>query len=549
MAEPIKSPGERFRFWNMVEIYTGPSGTGRYVPNIDDLGLNWKELSFYRCVFVDYTTGYSTWQRVSIGNNTGIDTALDVITGVATGYTYESFRIWVNTKQLPYTLHFDARLHLYGTKAAYVKVFLNNDITANGTVISAIYNASGVKTSENIPLEKVSFSSDITNLAVKTPIDAYCSTTVAEGDIVTAVVYATDGSIISACRLVVALGDAVRSLEASAKYVTNIELKSPYLSRTKANTLEYPLNMLIQTDSLIGRVRYSDGSYKDYPVDGTKFDLLGRDGFIASQVGQEFPLKLKYSLSSGEYAYGVSQPVPERSKLVDYIVEVINSDDEYSVKIFVVPEWLPSGKYGLTYYLYDLERDSIHNVTNFIELGSESPNFVGDNYNTVQELVVAFNMFNLGTSYYYYRQVQSFRIQLFRPATDKAATTFYTLGYTSDLTYGSGIKARATGTTNNYSLDISFGHQDINTWLEYAYRSLSPLRHTNTEPSAPKPTHVRLRIGSGWSREVPIDQILSGISNVAATIQNGTTLRLEFFKRSGDTDYELAIGSMNVILP
>ena len=50
MAEPIKSPRERFRFWNMQEIYTGSTGTGRYVPNVDDLALSWTDLSFYRCV-------------------------------------------------------------------------------------------------------------------------------------------------------------------------------------------------------------------------------------------------------------------------------------------------------------------------------------------------------------------------------------------------------------------------------------------------------------------------------------------------------------------
>ena len=546
MAEPIKSPGERFRPWNMAEIYTGPTGTGRYVPNVDDLGLSWKDLSFYRCIQVDYNTGYSTWQRVNLNNSTGVDETVDVITGVGSGYTYESFRVWINTKQLPYTMHFDARLYLYGTKSAYVKVFQGNDLSGNGRVISAMYNNSGVMTSENIPLELVKYSGDVTNLAVKTPVNGYCSTTINDGEILTAVVYARDGSILSACRLIAANSDAVRSLEASAKSISNIELISPYLSTNKADTLQYPLNMLVQSDSLKGRVRYSDGTSKVYAVDGVKFELQGIDSYIASEVGQEFPLILKYTLSNGEYAYGVSDPVPERSMSRDYKLETIKSDDEYSVKLFVVPEWLNTGKWGLRYYLYNLERDSVHDVTNLVELGSESKTFNGGNYDSVQEMTVVFNMLNLGTSYNYYRQVQKFRVQLYRPATDLTATTYYTIGYTTDLKYGSGIKARASGTTNSYILDISNGHQDVATWLEYMYSSVSPLRYTQTEAVAPVPTHVRLRIGSSWSREVPIENIFNKITNISTTVAQGTLLRLEFFKRTGDVDYELAISSMNI---
>lgn len=546
MAEPIKSPGERFRQWNMTEIYTGPNGTGRYVPNVDDLGLSWKDLSFYRCVSVDYTTGYSNWQRVNLNNNTGVDETVDVITGVGSGYTFESFRVWINTKKLPYSMHFDARLYLYGTKASYIKVFEGNDISGNGRVISAMYNASGVMTSENIPLELVKYNGDVNNMAVKTPVNAYCSTTVNDGEILTAVVYGHDGSILSACRLIAANSDAVRSLEVSAKYVTNIELLSPYLSSNKADTLEYPLNMLVQSDSLRGRVRYSDGTYKEYPVDGVKFSLMGINGYIASEVGQEFPLILKYTLSAGEYAYGVSEPVPERSMTRQYKLETIKSDDEYSVKLFVVPEWLNSAKWGLRYYLYNLERDAVHDVTDLVELGSESKAFNGGNYDSVQEMTIAFNMLNLGTSYNYYRQVQTFRVQLHRPATDTTATTYYTVAYASDLKYGSGIKARASGSSNNYGLDLTNGYQDINAWLEHLYYSLSPLRYTQTEATAPRPTHVRLRIGSNWSREVPIENILTKITNVSATVAQGTLLRLEFFKRTGDVDYELAIGSMNI---
>lgn len=545
MAEPIKSPGERFRFWNKAEIYTGSSGEGRYVPNVNDAAVDWSKMAMYRCIHTDYVTGYSTWQRVNFGNNSGIDENIDVITGVATGYTYESFRVWINTKKLPYTMHFDSRLYMYGSKAAYIKVFKGNDIATQGEVVSAIYNGSGIKTSENIPLELVRYSSDVTNLAVKTPVNAYCSTTLNDGELVTAVVYATDGSILSACRLIVANSDAVRSLEANTKEITNIELISPFLSTTNANHLEYPLNMLVQSGSLTGRVRYNDGTHRDYPVDGTKFTLLGLNGYIASEVGQEFPLILKYQLSTGEYAYGVSDPVPERSITRNYVLETIASNDEYSVKIFVVPVWLTTGKWGLTYYLYNMERDSVHDITNYIELGSESLEFNGGNYDTIQEITVAFNMLNLGNSYNYYRQVQKFRIQLYRPATDLTATTYYTIGYTTDLTYGSGLKALVTGNAGNYTLDISNALIDVNTFINTVYKTIGPLRYTQTELNVPTPTHVRLRIGE-WLREIPIGEVRNPVTAVSHNILQGSTLRLEFFKRTGDVDAELGVASMNL---
>lgn len=548
--QKIIDPNRRFQNWRVDEVYTGPDGVGQYVPNLDDKITDWEQMCEYRVVSVDYTTGLSVWQRVNLSNSSGIADQ-DILTATGAGYTSESFRIWINTRRLPHTLNFDSRLVFYGTQAAYVKVFRGTKIGSNSNVVSAIFNGSGVKTSENIPLELALFQ-DAANYSVKTPVTAYASDTVVEGEILTVVTYSSDGDVISVSRCLAALSDAVRALDSSSKQVTNIELVSPYLSTTDFTTLQYPLNMILQSGQLQGRVKYSDGTSTLLPVDGTKFSILGLDSYIATEVGQRFGLKLKYTLSAGEAAYGVSAPLPERSILRGYVIQTIESNDSYSNKMFTIPYWNPTvSKWQLRFYLYNINRIEIHDITQYIEYSNSSAVFNGTNYSTPQVLKVAFNMINLGSSYAYYRQIQSFTIALNTPGSNTTTNTYWSIKYTNDTQYGQGLKARLTvdpAAPTTKLLDISNGYASLNDWLQYHFTVLSPLYYTSKERAAPAPSHVRIRIGNDWVREVEISQVLSSIPGINAVVVQGQDVRLEFFKRNFDNDLELAMGSLTAQL-
>lgn len=545
---PIVDQHRGWRQWHYNELYLPGETQGQYVPNVDDAILDWSSNTIYRVISVNYSNNTFTPQATNLGKFTGYTTQ-DILTTSGPGDISEAFRIYFNTEILPHTMTFDSRVRLFGTQAAYVKVFRGNDITVSGNVVSAMFNTSGVKTSENIPLELVLVPTQ-ENIGMKTPVSAYASDTVNDGEILTVVVYTADGDVSSISRMVGVNTNVIRTINQQERYITNIDLVSPYLSVSDTTLLEYPLNMVIQSDSMQGRVSYSDGQSALLPLDGTKFKLLGMDSFIASEVGQVFALKLTYTLSNGEYAAGVSDPLPDRSIMRSYRVQTVESDDTYVVKLFIVPTWNSGTNiWSLNYYLYHIERNDIIDVTAYVETGSQSDIFIGNNYEAPQNLVVSLNMMSLGSSYKYFRHPQSFTIQLYNPGSSNLVDNYWYIRYTNDTMYGQGLFARVTAdpeVSAQWRVDVANNFTVVSEWIDRFYRSLSPLYYTKSETKAPEPTHVRVRIGATWSREIPVSQILEPITGVNAAITQGQPVRLEFFNRTTVRDMELALASLTI---
>jgi hypothetical protein len=68
---PIVDRSRRFTHFKMDEIYTGPAGTGRWVPNVDDMVTDWEQ-GFYRVVAVDHErTNLSYLQKVNFNSMGG----------------------------------------------------------------------------------------------------------------------------------------------------------------------------------------------------------------------------------------------------------------------------------------------------------------------------------------------------------------------------------------------------------------------------------------------------------------------------------------------
>lgn len=545
---PIVDQYRGWRQWNIEELYLPGETNGQMIPNVDDAVLDWSTNTNYRVISVNYSNNTFTLQAYSLNRFTGYTTD-DILTTTGPGDISEAARIYINTDYLPYTLTFDSRLRVFGSQVAYVKVFMGTNITGNGNVISAMFDSNGNKTSENIPLELVLMPDQI-NRAMKTPVPGYCSDKVDNGEVLTAVFYTADGDVASISRLVACNTNVVRTINHQERYVTNIDLISPYLSSSDNTLLEYPLNMVIQSDSIMGRVTYSDGKTAVLPIDGSKFKLLGMDSYIASEVGQVFSLRLVYTLSQGEYAVGVSANIPDRSLSKSYRVQTTESDDTYIVKLFVSPTWsTQEAKWSLNYYLYNIERNSVIDVTSYVETGSQSVPFDGNKYDGPQNIVVAMNMLSLGSSYKYFRHPQAFTIQLYAQGSNNNVDNYWYIGYTNDSRYGQGMFAKVTAdpnTAGEWRIDLSNNITITKEWLGKTYDSISPLYYTQVEAAAPRPTHVRVKIGDDWSRELTIDDVLKPITNVATTIVQGHPVRLEFFNRTANGDMELGLASMTI---
>lgn len=548
MADQITRPlfpkdldQRKWHYWGIKDVYTGPTGPGQWVPSVGD-----KVFDGFRDLLVksvDPNTLLS--ELIPLSNKSGGIDEEDMLVANGPGTQSEAFRLYIDNRTIPQVMSADARLWLNGTKVRYVKVFKGTNVTDDGHVISAMYDASGVKLSENIPTELV-LMPNANNLGIQTMRMGYCSDTVNDNEIVTMVTYSAEGIPVSRFTMIAVNTSFIRTVDSSKRYITNIELVSPYLDPNDRTLLAYPLNLVKQSDSMFVNVTYSDGTKDERRlIDGNKIALNGIDSYIASEVGQLTKLSLVYKLSEGEYAMGTSAPLPDRVLQQEYRLLTIESDNSYSVKFYFVPRWNNvTNKWELEYWLYNLERNMVENVTNYIEIGATSQPFIGDNYTTPQELVIAFNMTNLGPSYSYFRHVQTFTITLLGSGANKQLTSYWNMKYSNDLNYGNGLVAFVSQDSipTESRLDVSNGHTTLTEWLRYHYSPLSPLYLTKSEEKAPDPTHVRIRIGTVWVRELPIADVLKPITGVNTSITQGQPVRIEFIRRTNDTDLELAMG-------
>ncbi len=549
---PNVDPTRRFSVWNIREIYTGPNGTGVFVPNVDDMVINWTG-GVYRVAAVDHNrTNLSYLVKVNLNTlGGGVDDGdIAVVTGP--GANSNSFRVYINTEVVPHTLTVDSRVIWNGAANTYVKVFKGTDTSeTTGVVISAMVSTNGTITSENIPLVTVVVPNG-TNVTQKTPNLAWSSETMLSGDIVTIVTYTAAGTVTSRDKFIVENTNYVRSINQAAKYVTNIELLSPFLSRTDNRLIECPINMLVQSMNFAAKVTYSDNTSATTNIDGNKWQLAGLRMFVASQIGKTDNLALIYKLGVGELAFDASAALPDRTIIREYRIRTVDIDTYYSVKLFAVPVWNgSSNRYVLNWYLYNLERSDIIDVTANVEYSTTSPAFVGNQYNSTQNLQVAFNMQNLGPGYSYFRHVQNVAVTLLAAGTSTSATQFFSIGYGTNTLYG-GPNVRGLYSTDELNagklkLNLACGKTDVATWILDIYRNLEPLYYSTNEPVAPAPTHAKLIIGTGsgaWQREIPITQILDPVRNINVTINRGTLIRLELFARDQDGDHQLAVAPM-----
>jgi hypothetical protein len=545
-VEPIIAQNAPMRVFKPGDIYTGlPGSTGRYVPNIDDAILNWTG-GFYRVVAVDYTTGLSTTQSVNLATIGGGVVNEDILLGAGPGTISESYRVYINTNVVPYSLCFDARLRMHSSRASYCKLFIGTNDTSDGVVISAVFNNAGVMVSENIPLELVILPNG-SNVATWVPRIANVTQTLSNGDLVVAVFYDTVGNVISSAKLLVVNSDFIRTLDATQKFITGIRAVTPYIT-TPTDLVQLPINMLLSSVGIRGEVTYSDGTVVDYPCDGTKFSILGT-GWTPNTLGQVGDFVLSYRMDADEFSYDTAIPLTTRSINVPYRLTAVQAIGAYSVKLFAVPRWNASAaRYQLSYYLYNLDRLTVYDVTPYIQVAATGIAFNGSAYGSTQTIQVALQLNQVGGSFSYYQMVQTFYVNLVAPVTTTPQQTYWTVSYSASVFYGANLTASSTADPLNAGqqrFSLANGLNTVTDWLAATYGKLYPIQDPAVTTVAPVPTHVMLAVDTRWAREIPIANILQVISNVNYGVTTGDTLTLSFIKRvAGSPDQQLAIGGL-----
>ena len=538
---PLWNPEGRWAIWNKKEIYFGKEGEGRYVPKVGDLVLDQDFWVWYEVIAIDESTKIPTLVQKNTTVSSGEFSEADILFGVGPGTQADTYRAYVDQSVVPYVLAVDARLRVNGTMISFCKIFRGSDLV-EANAVSALYDASNSFVGTSIPLELVSTTGNISTKCVppcKTRQD------LEDGEIVSAVFYSDSGHVVSKRQLLVENTAFIRSTDASVKYITGISLKSPFLSNSDVDLIQYPINVPLQSMNLMGVVEYSDGSSIELPVDGTKFQVFGFDNFVSTVVGQEISVVLKYNLSADEIAYGTGIVSNERFMNKSYKARVLKADGAYSVKLFGYPYWVDAiTGWRMEWFLYNLDRNINQRVTPYVRVNENGAPFDPLAYGVTQALNVAINLKDANNSYKAYRHVQTLNVALIRPGTENGTTFMVGFDPGQNPLFGAGQEFTYEFSNENLKdLDLSLGAVTLDKWLEKLYWPTKPLTNPYVELEAPIPTHFAVVIGTE-RYEYPIDQ-WAGTITVGQELKPGNTVFIQFFKRTPSNDIQLAVAGLS----
>lgn len=529
------------KLWHYDQIYLGPDITKydnqsisrRYVPVAGDIVFS---PSTGDWIVTEVSQNYIPIlvPRNVHTNDTDVSDSIIIPSSM---YSRRCDVIYVDNTVTPIRYYVNPRVYINGSHATHYKIFLGNNISSNGNSLIAVYNNYNQIVSDSMDLELAAFATAATNQSIKTPKTGYLKELPSEGDIVTLVIFANDGTELDTIPLVVAYENFVVA-SGTTRTITNIQLDSPYISSNDSSVVEIPRNMNINALALFGIVNYNDGqSPLRLPVNGNKFSLLGADAYTASVDMSSVGVVLSYALGDDESAVGTTGN-NIRAITKNYRIKTLPSDAAYSVKLFVIPFWNKQlAKWNLQYVLYDLRRDMHQNVTSLVELDDDYK-FNPDLFAQRQTVQVAINLMNVGPQYKFYRPVQSFYITLIKTGEVQNADSYYNLAYSTDVILGPSLVANRRVLGANTTIDLSCGLTTVDDYIAKIYNKIEVI-YTSDSAAPPRPSGFRLRkLGSDTFVTLDISQITS-MNQTSETWTQGDTAVVEFISISAGVEVEL----------
>lgn len=542
-AVPVYNPNGRWSIWNLKEIYLGKEGNQRYVPNVGDLVLDVEFFIYYEVKAIDQVTFVPTLQKKDTRELSGEFTDVDILLGPGPGTQSDTYRVYIDKTVVPYTLAVDARLRVAGTMCASCKIFKGTDPSQESSVISMLFDGSGNFLGNSIPLELAAVIGD--NKSIKTVPTCYTKEDLEDGEVVVAVFYSETGHVVSRRQLLVENTSFIRSTDDTVKYITGISLKSPFMSDSDPNLIEYPINVPVPGLFLMGVVHYSDGTSQELPVDGSKFSVFGLDNFIATVIGQKFDLVLKYNLSPGEICYG-AQMTTDRFITKSYKSVVAQANGAYTLKLFGYPHWIDGvSGYRMEWFLYNLDRSIHQRVTPYVRLTENSAPFDPMLYGTRQRMNVALNLQDVSSIYTNYRHAQTIDVTLITAGGDNGTNWMVGFDPAQNPQFGVGNKFKYQFVNADLKkLRIDMGKATVEDWLNQLYYPTKPLVDPYREADPIVPDYFAIVVGAE-RKEYKLEDWTS-LFTISEPIWHGATVFIEFFKRTITNDIQLAVAGIPV---
>ena len=485
--QPIRQDNAPWRMWGLADIYVGKEGKDRYVPKVLDYVIRPETYETWIVRSVDPVTLIPVLEPIRPFGTSSEMTREDILFGVGPGTQSQLLRVYLNKTNFPYRMTVDTHCFVGGASMAYAVIYKNGDPSVGGEPVSKMYDNSGNFIGVEVPLETVALDSHV-NHSIKIVSECYANEEIPDGEPLYVVFYSADGVPRSKAMLLCENTTYIRGLDIQRKFVTNISLESPWLTGSDTNVLKFPLNIPRDGLDLVGVVNYNDGSKLRLPVNNTKFQMAGLDGYISSIPGEKFDLTLLYNLSENELSYAGQGMYVNRKVTAPYSVITETVDPGYTVKMFMYPFWNAAASgYRMRYWLYSLARNSYVEVTDFINYSAETGSFDPRLYGVKQRLQVSLNLRKVSQNFKPMIHTQMFEVTLF--GTPQDSNTPWVVNGTMSPTqpgYGRNCVAQRTG-VNTYSLRSNFTTRDE--WVKAFYLNSEPLVDRRSEVYAPDVTH------------------------------------------------------------
>lgn len=535
---PIQMPEGRTQFYALSELWDKTVGAKRYIPNIGDMVADRENITdsnwwVVTGLTVDYVPLMKRWGSTG-SNELSVN---DVLTGPGRTTHNQTYRIYYNKDVTPHTLVVENRLSYKGTVSRYAKIMRQVDGPTKLKVISAYYDGAGNLLGQDIPLQLVGVDPNNNRSEYCVP-GCYTMEDLPNGEIVTVHTYTEDGHPASITSVMVEHTSAAPPRNSFTKYITSVELVSPFMSESDPNLVALPVNIPLQGLYLRGRVHFSDGSFKEYPVDGTRFDLLGMESYIDSIVDQNLPVWLQYYPLPDEEFYG---NVNNRF----YNIRTMEAKGMYNVRLYCFPVWTGAiTGYVLRWFLYSSERNVRYDVTDKIQYTVNTPAFQSNLYGVNQALSVSVNLKDVNQLYENVRHAQVVQVVLWRQGTERSTNWTVVTEQGQDPAYGINTFGELEFVNQNlYKLSIRSGCTTLNQWLDQLYYAMRPVVNPIAETKAPRPTHFRIRVNPNFVVEKSVNQ-WNEIMSILSGLQVGDNVYIEWLFKTPETDLELGTSGM-----
>lgn len=521
------------------------------VPQENELVFDVEQGMIYRAAHVDWQATLKTtlvpWRLTNIDEGNTVEQ--DWIFGLRGGPMLGEAILSIDFSVRPNVARVDSTIMRPG--AAYAKLFLGNDVSENGKVISAQYDKSLNLLNSKVPT-KLAEIVDRTNESIMTT-GPFSVTENAEGlpdgKRATLVFYDVGGEYIPPAQPVMVQHTAyMRDHQVGIKYVTEIELLSPWFTNTSDKTrLIVPINVQLLAVELRAVVHYSDGSFQEWPVNGTKFNLYGLQEHRPTWPGQTSEPVLIYRFSADEQPAVAEPGNPDFKKRV-YTLQAGDPIGAYTPKIYTYPQWDAAiGGYTLKHWLFDLDRKTRTDVTAFVRFNDQSPAFRPNSYGITQTLIFNLNLRDVAPTYESVIFIQHTDITLFRDVNGPGKR--WDVNFSIDMPSFGGktvvVKNNAAATTFNVSQGIT-DSRDIGTWLTQMYRAIKPSYDPRNEDKAPDPTHFDLMDDTGRKWRFAITDFNKD-NPINIELQKGKTWFLSWVNKAS-SGAELQLGLTGVVV-